>query len=191
MKKQAYFEIGIPCTEPRVMVVTAENLIQLYEAEGRKVLKAHGCPLTFKQLCKQEKKYLPGLRNGQGDSPVYAVFWMFWGFYWVRHYLQKNDAERAVCKMMFALNWASKMQIAPILPMVARGQAHSEGSSRGGIRKKEKDDARHEKWRTDADAIRAKYPSYKAWQIAGMLHARYKANKNLCATQQTIWRNIK
>ena len=194
-EKGNYIEIGLPASlgeeDSFVMAMTAENLIKCYEKEGRKILKAHGCPVTLEKLWKQRKKHLPDLGTARATSIIYRVFWMLWNLEKVRSYVEKNDADQAVCYMTTALSWASMMQIEPFMQLIDRGKVHADGSSSGGAAKKRIDDVRHEKWLSDAAAIHIKYPSYKAWRIAGILHERYKGNKNLYATQQTIWRIIK
>ena len=72
-----------------------------------------------------------------------------------------------------------------------RGKTHVVGSSQGGIRKKNIDDVRHGKWHADADAIRAKHPTYTAWRIAGILEESYRGNLRLHKTKQTIYKCIK
>ena len=193
-EKGNHIEIGIPASltaKTGMAVMTAENLIRCYEGEGQKILKAHGCPTTLNKLIKQRGKYLPDLGTAKAKGIVYSVFWMLWNLEHVRSCLKKNDADQAVCYMTTALSWASMMQMQPILPLIDRGKAHSDGSSLGGQTKKKLDTARHDKWLSDAAAISKDHPSYAPWRIAGILHERYKGRKNLYATQQTIWRIIK
>ena len=128
-------DIGIPrslTAETGMAVMTAENLIQCYENEGKKILESHGCPVDLSELWMNQEKYLPDSANGKGTSPIYAAFWMLWAFMKVREYLKNNDAENSVVWMITALHWAVTLQIKPAEPLFEIAEEVVEGGRHGG-----------------------------------------------------------
>ena len=96
------------------------------------------------------------------------------------------------CTFMQALELITLVNRTGEMPALSsRGKTHVVGSSQGGIRKKNIDDVRHGKWHADAEAIRAKHPTYTAWRIAGKLEESYRGNPRLHKSQRAIWNHIK
>lgn len=128
-------DIGIPnslTSETGIAFATAENLIQCYENEGKKILASHGCPVDLPELWMNQEKYLPDIANGKGTSPIYGAFWLLWAFMKVRECIKNNDAENSVVWMTLALHWAVKLQIKPVEPLVEIAGEVVEGGRHGG-----------------------------------------------------------
>jgi hypothetical protein len=156
-------------------------MIRGYENEAREILKAGGYPLTVKELVKTPQK----------ERRIRDIMNMLTHFREVRIYIGMNDAAGAALSMAYGIRSAMLARIRPVEPFIDKGKAMIRGASLGGITKKKKDDARHETWQAEADAIWRKHPSYKKWRVAGMLAERYAQSRKLRAKQDSISRVIK
>lgn len=128
--KTSYLEIGIPnslTAETGQAVASAENLIECYENEGKKILKLNKLPVDIVELWKEKEKYLPDIANSKGSTAIYRAFWMLLSLASVRISLEENNTEKAIVDMTVALNWASKLQIEPFESLIARYKNFPQG----------------------------------------------------------------
>jgi len=167
-------------------------MIDGYENEGRKILKDGGYPLTVNEIM-HTRLNEDGLPLGIKSLPrrVRDVMAMLQYFNMVRFKIEEKDISFALCFMAYGVQAAMKARIRHMEPDILRGRSSIEGASRGGQKKKEIDQARHDQWKLDAGKIKEKHPSFTPWRIAGDLVIFYKNNPKLSKKQDTIWRVIK
>ncbi|MFH1490301.1 MAG: hypothetical protein ABII06_15455 [Pseudomonadota bacterium] len=154
-----------------------------YENEGRKILKASGYPLTVDEITDSRfNEDKMSLRKKPFPRRVRDVMDMFLYFNMVRVSIEKKDISFALCFMGYGVQAAMKARIRPMAPLIEMGKSNVDGGGRGGkisgkVRR-EKAKSIRGNWQTEAEKIWKKHPAWKNRSVATKVAERIGGNPN-------------